>query len=119
MVDPDYPEVQVRLLKVMRERPGLGDTPLFPSPLNLQVPLSDNCLKEWLHKAQHLACLLRLEHDAFHGLRRKWATERTHLPDVDVAKGGRLAVREHHEAELSARGRRGSLGGDSGAEEAS
>ena len=42
----------------------------------------------WLHKAEQLADLPRLEHDAFHGLRRKWATERKHLPDVDVAKAG-------------------------------
>lgn len=85
---PITPDVRARLLKVMRERPGLGDTPLFPSPRNLQVPLSDNCLKEWLHKAQQIAKLPRLDHDAFHGLRRKWATERKHLPDVDVAKAG-------------------------------
>ena len=26
--------------------------------------------------------------DSFHGLRRKWSTERKHLPDVDVAKAG-------------------------------
>ena len=30
----------------------------------------------------------RLEHDSFHGLRRKWSTERKHLPGVDVAKAG-------------------------------
>ena len=39
-------------------------------------------------KALELAKLPRLPHDAFHGLRRKWATERKHLPDVDVAKAG-------------------------------
>lgn len=72
----------------MRDRPGLGDAPFFPSPPNLQVPVTEKCLEDWLHKAQKLAGLPRLEHDAFHGLRRKWATERKHLPDVDVAKAG-------------------------------
>ena len=30
----------------------------------------------------------RLEHDRFHGLRRKWVTERKHIHDVDTAKAG-------------------------------
>jgi hypothetical protein len=30
----------------------------------------------------------RLDNDAFDELRRKWATERKHLPDMDVAKAG-------------------------------
>lgn len=85
---PITPEVRARLLKVMRERPGLGDTPLFPSPRNLQVPITERGLAYWLHKAQQLAKLPRLDHDAFHGLRWKWATERKHLPDVDVARAG-------------------------------
>ena len=41
-----------------------------------------------LHRALELAGLPRLPHDSIHGLRRKWATERKHLPDVDVAKAG-------------------------------
>jgi hypothetical protein len=50
--------------------------------------VGENTVTDWLHKALELAGLPRLPHDAIHGLRRKWATERKHLPDVDVAKAG-------------------------------
>jgi hypothetical protein len=74
--------VRARLLKILRERPGLGSAPLFPSPRNLNVPVTENGVTWWLRKALELAKLPRLPHDAFHGLRRKWATERKHLPDA-------------------------------------
>lgn len=85
---PITPEVRARFLKILRERPGIGSAPLFPSPRNLNVPVTENGVVEWLHKALEIAGLSRVPHDAFHGLRRKWATERKHLPDVDVAKAG-------------------------------
>ncbi|MBA3555623.1 MAG: tyrosine-type recombinase/integrase [Gemmatimonadales bacterium] len=85
---PISPDVRARLLKILRERPGLGPAPLFPSPRNLSIPVTEAGIVCWLRKAQALAGLPRLPHDAFHGLRRKWATERKHLPDVDVAKAG-------------------------------
>lgn len=85
---PITPDVRARLLKILRERPGLGSAPLFPSPRNIDTPVSEDACRVWLRKALDLAGLSRLPHDAFHGLRRKWATERKHLPDVDVAKAG-------------------------------
>jgi hypothetical protein len=42
----------------------------------------------WLHQVLDELGLPRLLHERFHGLRRKWSTERKHLPDVDVAKAG-------------------------------
>jgi hypothetical protein len=37
---------------------------------------------------QRAAGVPKLPQDSFHGLRRKWVSERKHLPDVDVAKAG-------------------------------
>jgi integrase len=54
----------------------------------MTAPASEAVVTCWLRRALKLAGLPRLPHDAFHGLRRKWATERKHLPDVDVARAG-------------------------------
>jgi len=45
-------------------------------------------LAVFLRRAEKAAGLPRLPQDSFHGLRRKWVTERKHLPDVDVGKAG-------------------------------
>ncbi|MEO6058184.1 MAG: hypothetical protein ABIQ49_15275 [Gemmatimonadales bacterium] len=39
---PVTPAVRSRLLKILRERPGIGATPLFPSPRNVNVPVTEN-----------------------------------------------------------------------------
>jgi len=39
-------------------------------------------------RADELAGVPRLAGGQWHPYRRKWATERTHLPDVDVAAAG-------------------------------
>jgi hypothetical protein len=41
-----------------------------------------------LRKAEALAGLKPQEGSLWHAYRRKWATERKHLPDVDVAAAG-------------------------------
>ncbi|MGH7529907.1 MAG: tyrosine-type recombinase/integrase [Gemmatimonadales bacterium] len=81
-------DVRERLLQVMRGRQAVGDAPLFPAPRDHAAPVDRETLASWLRKAQTAAGVPRLEHDSFHGLRRKWSTERKHLPDVDVAKAG-------------------------------
>jgi hypothetical protein len=42
----------------------------------------------WLMRAERLAELPKLTGGAFHPYRRLWATERKHMPDVDVAAAG-------------------------------
>lgn len=76
------------ILKVMRERQAVGDAPLFPAPRDAASPVDRDTLASWLRRAEKIAGVPRLEHDSFHSLRRKWSTERKHLPDVDVAKAG-------------------------------
>ena len=43
---------------------------------------------KWLREAEQLAGLEPLKGSLWHAYRRKWATERKHLPDVDVAAAG-------------------------------
>ena len=84
-ITPISPEVRARLLKVVRARPGLGDAPLFPAPRDPRRPIDHATLRRHLRLAEKAAGVERLPHDSFHGLRRKFVTERKHLPDVDVA----------------------------------
>ncbi len=43
---------------------------------------------KWLRKGEKLAGLEPLRGTLWHSYRRKWATERKHMPDVDVAHAG-------------------------------
>ena len=43
---------------------------------------------KWLQEAEKLAGLEKLDGSLWHSYRRKWATERKHLPDADVAAAG-------------------------------
>ena len=43
---------------------------------------------KWLRKAERLAGLDPLNGSLWHAYRRKWVTERKHMPDVDVAAAG-------------------------------
>lgn len=71
-----------------RRHQGLGNTPLFPSPLDPTRHVSADVASDWLEAAEALAGLPPLEGGDFHPYRRKWATERKHLPTVDVMKAG-------------------------------
>lgn len=51
-------------------------------------PVGVQALALYLRRAEREAEVPRLPQDSFHGLRRKWVSERKHLPDVDVAKAG-------------------------------
>jgi integrase len=80
--------VRGALDRVMAERPGVGTAYLFPSPRNARRPVSKDLASAWLEKAETLAELEPLDGSLWHAYRRKWATERKHLPDVDVAAAG-------------------------------
>jgi integrase len=85
---PVSPEVREAIDRVLRERPGIGSAPLFPAPGNAQKPISRHLADRWLRKAEDLAGLEPQKGSLWHAYRRKWATERKHLPDVDVAAAG-------------------------------
>lgn len=85
---PIAPEVRKAVERVLKARPGIGGAPLFPAPGQAQQPVSRHLADRWLRKAEELAKLDPQEGSLWHAYRRKWATERRHLPDVDVAAAG-------------------------------
>ena len=62
--------------------------PLFPSDEADGVPLRTDVAARWLLEAEASAKLPKLEQGVWHPYRRLWASERKHLPDVDVAAAG-------------------------------
>lgn len=61
---------------------------LFPSPKKPAKPWSRHHARDLLDRAEKAAGLDPLEGADFHAYRRKWATERKHLPTKDVAHAG-------------------------------
>jgi integrase len=85
---PLNPQVRLAIDRVQKERLGIGGAPLFPHPLDPNEPIEYFTASRWLRKAEKMAGLDPLEGSLWHAYRRKWATERKHLPDVDVAAAG-------------------------------
>ena len=85
---PISPRVRAALERIMRERPGVGATPLFPSPVNPKKPTRYELAGSWLREAEKLAGVGKQGGSLWHAYRRGWATSRKHLPDVDVAAAG-------------------------------
>lgn len=74
--------------RVMEERPGIGSTPLFPSPKDPSKPLSRHFADKLLRRGEKLAGLEPQDGSLWHAYRRMWATSRKHLPSQDVARAG-------------------------------
>jgi integrase len=85
---PINPTVRAALDRILRERPGIGSAPLFPSPKDPGKPMTRHLADKWLRKAERLAGLKPQERSLWHAYRRKWATERKGMPDADVAAAG-------------------------------
>lgn len=73
---------------ILTERPGIGPAPLFPSPDDPRKPIDRFLLDRLLRKAEGLAELKHLPGTAFHGFRRKWASEMQYEPATVVATLG-------------------------------
>lgn len=87
-VAPIGPEVREALDRVIRERPGVGSAPLFPSPKDRSRPIRGDVARKWLVEGERLAKLKSQDGSLWHAFRRLWATERKHLPAADVARAG-------------------------------
>ncbi|MBI4540478.1 MAG: tyrosine-type recombinase/integrase [Gemmatimonadetes bacterium] len=87
-VAPVGPGVRDAIERIRRDRPGVGDAWLFPSPNAADQPLSRNVATDWLRRAEKLAEMEPLPGGAWHPFRRLWATARKHLPVSDVAAAG-------------------------------
>ena len=69
-------------------RPAIGSHPLFPSIGDPAKAVAYRVTASWLRKAEALAGLEPLRGALWHSYRRKWASEKKHLADVDVAEMG-------------------------------
>ncbi len=78
----------------MRERPGIGDAFLFPSPKSKAKPITRHLAHSWLVEAEALAGVPKLQGGLWHPYRRMWASARKHLPITDVAAAGGWASPE-------------------------
>jgi len=83
--------VRGALDRVLQERPGIGHGYLFPSPGDPAQPITRHLADKWLREAETVAGLEPQHGSLWHAYRRKWATERKHLPDTDVAAAGAWA----------------------------
>ncbi len=81
-------EARTALDVYLRANPSLGDMPVFPVRAGSERPWNKMMALYYLRRAEGAAGLPRLERGGFHSYRRLWASERKHLPDVDVAKAG-------------------------------
>ncbi|MEX2109711.1 MAG: tyrosine-type recombinase/integrase [Gemmatimonadaceae bacterium] len=61
---------------------------VFPSATDLTKPLGREVFQHGLLEAERHAKIQKLDGGGWHALRRKWASERKHLPLVDVAAAG-------------------------------
>lgn len=82
------PAVRRAIDRALLERSGSAETPLFPAPADPSRPMTRHLADKWLRKAERLARLESQRGSLWHAYRRKWATERKHHPDVDVAAAG-------------------------------
>jgi integrase len=77
---------------VVERNLSIGDRPLFPAPKatvgDAPKPWSRHHASKLLARAEKAAKLAPLDGSDFHAYRRKWATERKHLPLKDVAAAG-------------------------------
>ena len=74
--------------RVIQERPGIGPAFLFPHPRDLSRPVPYETVARWLRKAEELAGVEKQVGGLFHPYRRKWVSERPHIPDVVLAQAG-------------------------------
>lgn len=93
---PMSESVRAGIDRIRAVNPAIGEWPLFPAPRARVAIPQGKIPKAWsrhharklLERAEALAKLDKVEGGDFHPYRRKWSTERKHLPDVDVAASG-------------------------------
>lgn len=73
---------------VKEDRDAIGAAYLFPSPGDPTRPVSYELASTWLKRAERRAKLPKQRGTLWHAYRRKWATERKHLPIQDVMQAG-------------------------------
>ena len=85
---PISKEVRAAIDRILVDRPSIGRAYLFPAVNVASKPVAVEVASEWLLEAERLAGVDKQQGTLWHAYRRKWATDRKHLPDVDVAAAG-------------------------------
>ena len=87
-ITPVTAEVREAIEGWRRESPGVGETPMLPSPKDPGECLSVDLASKWFLQAEELAGLNHLDWGLWHSFRRKWAIERKGLELRYVAFAG-------------------------------
>jgi integrase len=72
---PITPEARAMLEEARQHSPGIGDTPLIPSPRDRSVPVSRDLARDWMQRAQVAAELPPEPGRGWHAFRRNFASE--------------------------------------------
>jgi integrase len=82
------PAAKQALERARRIRPSIGDTWIFPDPVDPTEPSSRHRFRDWWNRAEVLAELRPERGRGWHSLRRKFATEMKHTPLKDLTHMG-------------------------------
>lgn len=92
MTIPLSRDARAALDRILERSPAIGDLPIFPAPKRGDGVQRESWTRyharDLLERAEKLAGLAPLKGGDFHPFRRKWSTERKHLPAQDVAHTG-------------------------------
>jgi integrase len=82
------PPALLEELRSFQRRLGAIGGLMFPGERKPDQPMDRHLFDKWLAFAEKEAQLRKLDGALWHAYRRKWATERKHLPLKDVAAAG-------------------------------
>jgi integrase len=85
-VSPISAPAKAAIERYLRAHPRVGDVWMFPQPKHRDRPINESLARILRIRAEELAGLPRIERGGFHSYRRAYASDRKHLPDVDVAR---------------------------------
>ena len=81
-------QARAALERYLRTHPRVGDVWIFPQSNHPDRPTNTLLARHLLVRAEARAELPRVDRGAFHAYRRLFASERKHLPDVDLMRTG-------------------------------
>jgi integrase len=82
-VTPIAPAAREAIKRILAQRPGEGDRPVFPSPRNASRVIALETVDAWLRLAEEKAGVGHLAGGLWHPYRRAWNTKRRHYPVKD------------------------------------
>jgi integrase len=85
---PDHILDALKAEQRRQEAEGIETPWVCPKPTDPTVPVGKRVATQWLERAYDKAKLPKPEGGGWHQLRRKWKSDRRHLPDALVMKAG-------------------------------